>query len=129
LTVPLTLLGETVVELDVACDQPTHDLYCTLSQVSPDGRAITLTTGFLRVADSSMPGPRRISLQATYWTVPQGTALRLSVQAAAWPAFMTNPGVGAPVPQTRLMDCAVTTLRIRHGGDRGSRIALPVIPG
>jgi putative CocE/NonD family hydrolase len=127
LTVPLTLLGETVVELDAACDQPTHDLYCTLSQVSPDGRVITLATGFLRVADSSKTGPRRIPLQAIFCTVPQGAALRLSVQAAAWPAFMINPGKSAPASDTRLMDCAVTTLRILHGKDRNSRIVLPVV--
>jgi putative CocE/NonD family hydrolase len=127
LAAPLTLLGEVAVELDVDCDQPTHDLYCTLSQVSPDGRAITLTTGFLHVTDSSMPGPRRNTLQATFCTVPQGAALRLSVQAAAWPAFMINPGKSVPLPDLRLMDCAVTTVRILHGGDRKSRVVLPLL--
>ncbi|WP_086091062.1 CocE/NonD family hydrolase [Pseudorhodoplanes sinuspersici] len=127
LTAPLTLFGEIAVELDVDCDQPTHDLYCTLSQVSPDGRAITLTTGFLRVTDRSIPGPRRNALQATFCTVPQGAALRLSVQAAAWPAFMINPGKSVPLPDTRLMDCAVTTVRILHGGDRKSRVVLPLL--
>jgi putative CocE/NonD family hydrolase len=127
LAASLTLLGEAMVELDIVCDQPTHDLYATLSQVSPDGRAITLTTGFLRVTASNAAGPRRVSLQASYCTVPQGSALRLSVQAAAWPAFMINPGTRAPAPETRLMDCAVTTLRICHGGDRKSRVVLPVL--
>jgi predicted acyl esterase len=111
----------------VECDQPTHDLYCTLSQVSPDGRALTLTTAFLRVPDSNKRGPRRFPLQATFCTVPQGSALRLSVQVAAWPAFMINPGTSAPAPGTRLMDCAVTTLRIRHGGEVCSRIVLPLL--
>ena len=127
LAAPPALLGEVGVDLDVTCDQPTHDLYVTLSQVSPDGRAITLATGFLRVTDSGEPGPCRVSLQATYCTVPQGSALRLSLQAAAWPAFMINPGTSAPTPDTRLMDCAVTTLRIQHGGDRRSRLILPVL--
>ena len=58
-------------------------------------------------------------------TMPAGTALRLSIQAAASPAFMINPGVKAPTPDTRLMDCAITTLRIRHGGAYASRILLP----
>jgi len=127
LAASLTLLGEGMVELDVACDRPAHDLYCALSLVSADGRAMTLSTGFLRVLDSGKPGPRRIPLQGTFCTVPQGSALRLSVQAAAWPAFMINPGTSTPLPETRLMDCAVTTLRIRHGGDAVSRLTLPVL--
>jgi hypothetical protein len=40
---------------------------------------------------------------------------------------MINPGQSAPAPDTRLMDCTVTTLRIRHGGDGGSRVVLPVV--
>lgn len=127
LIAPLTVLGQAVVELDVVCDQFAHDLFATLSQVFPDGRAITLATGFLRVTDSSGTGSRRVNLQAIHCTLPQGCALRLSVQAAAWPAFTINPGVRAPAPDTRLMDCAVTTLRIRHGGDRKSRVMLPVV--
>ena len=74
--------------------------------------------------DSAAPGPRRVPLGAVCCTVPANTALRLSIQAAAWPAFMINPGVKAPAPDTRLMDCAVTTLRIRHGGAHASRILL-----
>ena len=93
----------------VEADQPTHDLSCTLSLVSPDGRAMTLASGFLRVTDSAAPGPRRVPLGAVCCTVPAGTALRLSIQGAAWPAFMINPGVKAPTPDTRLMDCAITT--------------------
>jgi putative CocE/NonD family hydrolase len=127
LAAPLTLLGEVMVEIEVECDQPTHDLYATLSLVSPDGHAITLASGFLRVIDSNAGGPRRIALQAIFCTLPQGSALRLSVQAAAWPAFMINPGTRAPAPDTRLMDCAVTTLCIRHGRERGSRVVLPVV--
>lgn len=122
---PLTLLGHVTVELDLACDRPTHDLYCTLSLFAPDGRATTLATGFLRVRDSTAAGPRRVSLPATFCAIPPGFALRLSIQAAAWPAFMINPGIGMPTPETRLYDCAVTTLGIRHGGARRSRIVLP----
>jgi putative CocE/NonD family hydrolase len=126
LAAPFELVGDVMVEIDVEADQPTHDLACTLSLVSPDGRAVSLTTGFLRVADTGVPGPRRVQLQAVCCTVPTGTALRLSVQAAAWPAFMINPGACAPTPETRLFDCAVITLCIRHGGAHPSRLLLPV---
>ena len=123
LSAPLDLIGEIVAELAVEADQPSHDLNCTLSTVSPDGRAMTLAVGHLRVADSSAPGPRRVSLHTTCCTVQPGEALRLSVQAAAWPAFALNPGRDVPRADTRLADCAITTLRIRHAG---SRLILPI---
>lgn len=124
---PLDLVGDIAVELDVVADQPSHDLACSLSLVTPDGRAVTLTTGMLRVGDANAPGPRRVALAPVCCTVPAGTALRLSVQAAAWPAVMINPGPHAATAETRLIDCAVTTLRIRHGGRSASRIILSVV--
>jgi uncharacterized protein len=66
-----------------------------------------------------------VSLHATCCTVQAGEALRLSVQAAAWPAFALNPGGHAPRADARLADCAITTLRIRHAG---SRLVLPALP-
>ena len=64
---------------------------------------------------------------ATCCTVPVGAALRLSVQASAWPAFAINPGTGADPERTPLMEATVTTLRIAHGPDRPSRLLLPAM--
>ena len=123
---PLDLIGAVAAELNVEADQPSHDLACTLSIVSPDGRAMTLASGFLRVRDGATAGPRRVSLHHTCCTVPPGAALRLSVQAAAWPAFAVNPGTGGDPERTPIMEAAVTTLRIVHDPDRSSRLLLPV---
>lgn len=122
---PLFLVGDIIAELRVECDQPSHDLSCHMSIVSPDGRPMTLANGFLRVVDAEAPGPRRVHLGSVCCTIPAGHAIRLSVQAAAWPAFMVNPGTQAPTPESRIMDCKITTLRIKHGQTMQSRLVLP----
>jgi putative CocE/NonD family hydrolase len=89
---PLELVGPVIADLAITADAPSFDVACSLSLVTPDGRAIVLATGFRRVAGPS--GRHRVALHATCCTVAAGHALRLSVQAAAWPAFAVNPGTG-----------------------------------
>lgn len=128
---PLTrsyrLAGEVACDLFVEADAPAHDLHVTLSIVTPDGRAITLTAGHLRVFDATAFGARRVAMRAVCTTLYPGQALRLSVQAAAWPAFAVNPGTGRNPEQAETRECMVTTLAIRYGGSHPSRVFLPVI--
>ena len=121
---PVLLLGEVAAELWVDCDRPSHDLACILSMVRPDGRAITLTCRYLRVADSRAPGPRRVAMRSTCATIPAGIALRLSIQAAASPAFAVNPGTGERPETAHAATALVTTLAIAHGGATPSRLIL-----
>jgi uncharacterized protein len=123
---PLRLVGRVVCELPVDCDMPSHDLHCSLSMLDHEqGRAITLATGHLRVPDTQQAGPRRVSFHPTGATLPQGSCLRLSVQAAAWPSFAINPGTGERSEDAPLISAKVLTLAIRH---RNARLQLPVIP-
>jgi putative CocE/NonD family hydrolase len=124
---PLDLVGRVAAELFVDADRPAHDLHAALSLLGPDDRATTLTTGALRVADAASPGPRTMAMRQVCCTVAAGWRLRLSVQAASWPAFAVHPGTG-----DRIEDCSptrrqVTTLRIAHGAGRPSRLMLPVL--
>ncbi len=121
---PLLLLGQVAAELWVDCDRPSHDLACTLSMLQPDGRAIVLACGYLRIPDSRIPGPRRVAMRATCSTLPAGTALRLSVQAAASPAFAVNPGTGERPETAHPATALVTTLAIAHGAATPSRLIL-----
>jgi predicted acyl esterase len=71
-----------------------------------------------------------MSLQATCARIKQGNALRLSLSAACFPAYSMNPGMGSPLGSTRLMDAQIVTLKVESGGDRASRLLLPVVaPG
>ena len=127
LTAPCRLAGRVAAEIHVDTGAPSHDLHATLSLVEPDGRALTLTAGHLRVADAAAPGLRRVAMRALCCTVQPGQRLRLSLQAAAWPAFAVNPGTGLRPEDARASEAAVTTLAIRHGADRPSRLLLPIL--
>lgn len=124
----LDLAGPVAAELSVACDRPSHDLHCALSVLLPDdARAIVLTTGHRRVADAAAPGQRRVGMRATCATLPAGARLRLSVQAAAVPAFAVNFGTGARPEDADPFDARITTLSLAHGGPAPSRLLLPVL--
>lgn len=118
---PLSLTGEVRAEVEVDADQPTHDLAAILSQVMPDGRAIVLTQGYRRIADANTPGARAVAMRALCATVPAGAALRLSLQAASFPALAMNAGTGASDAEARPFDSRIITLAIR-----GGRVLLPV---
>ena len=121
LAAPLALAGRVSAEIDVCADAVSHDLCAVLSLVTPDGRAVTLTQGYLRVADTGVPGPRSVAMRAICATIPAGAALRLSLQGASFPAFAVNPGTGVGAGDTRLFDSRVITLSLR-----GAMLNLPV---
>ena len=123
---PLSLAGNVRAEIHVDADQPTHDLAAILSEVTPNGRATVLTQGYLRIADSHTPGPRVVEMRALCATVAVGSALRLSLQAASFPAMAMNPGTGASDAEARPFDSRITTLAVHGGGVRPSRLHLPV---
>jgi uncharacterized protein len=122
------LAGRVAAEIYVDCDCPSHDLHCTLSVVGWNRGAITLTAGHLRIFSDDPPGPRFVSMRATCCTLPVRAQLRLSIQAAAWPAFEVNPGTGVRPEQSRPVDAVVTTLAIHHNAQRPSRLLLPILP-
>jgi putative CocE/NonD family hydrolase len=127
LTDDLWICGDLAAELHVDCDMRSHDLHCTLSMLPP-GRpeALTLSSGCLRVPDAAAAGARHVPMRATAATLVAGARLRLSVQAAAYPAFAVNPGTGARAEDAHVADAQVTTLTIRHGVSHPSRLILPV---
>ncbi len=126
---PLQLAGHVSAEIHADADVVSHDLCAVLSQVTPDGRALTLTQGYLRVSDATSRGPRLVAMRSVCATIPTGAALRLSLQAASFPAFSVNPGTGAGADKARLFDCRVITLSLHGGGTRASRLLLPAEEG
>jgi putative CocE/NonD family hydrolase len=124
---PLHLAGRVAADVYVETAAASHDLHATLSLVEPDGRALTLTAGHLRVADAGAPGPRRIAMRGVCCTLRPGQRLRLSLQAAAWPAFAVNPGTGSRPEASAAMQAQVIVLALRHGAERPSRLRLPVL--
>ncbi len=121
---PLLLCGRVRAVLHAEADQPSFDLSATLSVVAPDGRAWTLTAGHRR-CDAG--GEIEVPMPATCATLPAGHALRLSIAAAAFPAYAVNPGDGRPASEFTADAEQVTTITVRHGGATPSRLCLPEV--
>jgi len=120
----LYLAGSVAVEIWCTADQPSYDLCAVLSVVQVDGTVYNFTQGYLHCPTAE--NMSRIQLQATCIKIARGTALRLSLSASCFPAYVMNPGTGVSLGKQRLMDAEIITLTVRCGGDCPSRILLPI---
>ena len=117
----LHLLGNVIVELDCTADTPSFDLSAVLSEVRPNGGVYNFTQGYLRV-DSSDP-PLRIVLQPICIQIQEGSAIRLSVSGACFPAYPVNLGTEMP-GEGRAIEAQIITVTLQTGS---SQILLPVL--
>ncbi len=95
---PLLLVGEPVLTVAAAADQPGFDLVVCLSRVDREGqRATQLCTGVGRFLgeDCLERRDRTVALQPLFARLLPGERLRLSVAGAAWPQVAVNPGDGS----------------------------------
>jgi uncharacterized protein len=99
---PLEFLGEPVVDLDIAADQPQALLAVRLCDVAPDGSSLRVTYGLLNLAhrDSDekpsplVPGQRyklSVRLCAMAYAFPKGHRIRLALSTAYWPLVWPSP--------------------------------------
>lgn len=109
-------------------DQPNFDLCAILSEVQPNGSVYNLSQGYVRVEPGQATLPVTIALQAICACIHQGSALRLSLSAACFPAYPVNAGTGTPPGATRLIDQQIITVTVYSGDDRASHLALPICP-
>jgi len=119
--------GVAIAEIALDTEAPSFDLCAVLSDVQPDGRVFNLCQGYTCVRRASSE-PVRLPLQACCACIPAGHSLRLSLSAACFPAYPVNPGTGAPPSQADPFSAQIVTLRVRCGGDRPSRLWLPLVP-
>ena len=68
------------------------------------------------------------SLHPTSWVFRAGHGIRLSVAAADWPVFDLHPKL-SPRNRPDADDNIVPIITVHRGGDEGSYMELPVIPG
>jgi uncharacterized protein len=134
---PLSVVGATTLVIYGQADAPSFDLSVVVSEVYPDGRVMNLTQGYRRVeggvdALPEHPGTamQRITLelQPTCFRIPVGHALRLSLAAAAFPAYPVNSGSGQPVDREVQMEYRIVTVTVCHGQGMASRLRLPIAP-
>ena len=125
LTADLHLAGELSVSLYCTADAPSFDLCAVLSEVKADG-VYNFSQGYQRV--NSPPPKIQIALQPTCICIPQGNALRLSISAACFPAYVMNAGTGEAAKESRLIDARIITLMLQSSPEQPSQIFLSLSP-
>jgi putative CocE/NonD family hydrolase len=127
----LYLGGEAIAQLYCTADAPSFDLCAVLSKVHPNGSTYNLAQGYLRIDSNpddstAITKPFQIILQPICAQIAKGNALRLSLSATCFPAYAVNPGTGAPLGDSRLIDAQIITLSICSGSSHPSQVLLPV---
>jgi uncharacterized protein len=126
LTEELHLAGDVFAALYCTADMPSFDLCAVLSEVRPDGSVYNFTQGYIRV--DSPCEPVQITLQPTCIQIPQGSAIRLSLSGACFPAYPVNGGTGSLPGEARTIDAQIITIALRSGADFPSSLRLPIQP-
>ncbi|MBB3142668.1 CocE/NonD family hydrolase [Halomonas organivorans] len=118
----LEMLGQAVVELEVAADRPQAMVAVRLSDIAPDGSVTLVTYGLLNLShrhghhrpEPLRPGEPcrvRVRLNHVAQCFPAGNRLRLAISSSYWPLAWPSP-----LP-------TILTLRLRH-----CRLSLPQRP-
>ena len=124
---PVTLAGTVSAQLFLVSDAPSFDVCCVLSRVAASGQAFPISQGYCRVEPGDQTAPLVIPMSATCATLLPGEALRLSISAAAFPAYAVNPGTGADPTATPLATASIITLGVKHGATQPSHLVLPTV--
>jgi predicted acyl esterase len=121
----VAILGRPRTLLQASATAPLADWFARLSDVAPDGTVTQITGAGLNGAQrDSMSEPRdlepgkvyslAIEMHLTSWVFPKGHRIRVAVSNALWPMMLPTP-------------YAMTT-SLELGGNKGSRLVLPVVP-
>jgi putative CocE/NonD family hydrolase len=116
LTEDLFLQGEIQVEINVQGDTPSFDLCAIVSDVHPDGSVYNFSQGYRRVNASETEQTITFSLQPVCIKLAEGSAIRLSLSGANFPAHAMNSGTNQLPSETKLIDYQAITLSVYSGG-------------
>jgi putative CocE/NonD family hydrolase len=126
LEAPLDVVGFAAAELAWESSAPVATAVVRLMDVAPDGVSAQVTAGILNLThrDShAVPTPLetgavhrvRVPMRATAHRFLPGHRIRLSVASAYWPVIWPSP--------------FAADYALHLGGEAGSRLVLPVLPG
>lgn len=138
LTEPVEITGFVKLELFMSSTATDTDITAKLIDVFPDGRAISLCDGILRLRyRKDLAQPELMTPGEIYEvTVPMsvtsnvflaGHRIRLDVSSSNFPHYDRNSNTGGAIATEALADMVTATNTIHHGGARPSRLVLPII--
>jgi len=138
LTESVEVTGFVELKVFVSASTVDTDITAKLVDVFPDGRAINLCDGILRLRyRNSLSEPELMTPGQVYEvTVPMsvtsnvflpGHRIRLDVSGSNFPHYDRNSNTGGIISSEALEDMVVADTTVHHGGVRPSRLVLPVI--
>lgn len=138
LTRNLEITGPITAHLHVSSSAPDTDITCKLVDVHPDGRAMLLTDGILRLryrhsftdpillaADEIVP--ITIDLWSTANVFLAGHQLRIEVSSSCFPKFARNSNTGGDVATETREQYQRAVNRLYHDAAHPSYLLLPII--
>lgn len=125
------------LELLVESDAPDFDLWAQVMMVLPDGSAVRLGEDIRRARFRNDPFKQELLKPGEiakipfefYWTarrIPAGARLRLVIAPLNSPNYQKNYNSGGRVGYETLTQARVAHVKVFHGGDRVSRLVLPL---
>ncbi len=132
------ILGQPVLELDIASDTPQGLLYVRLNDVAPDGASTRVTYGLLNLThrdgheepETLQPGATyrvRVALNHCGHAFPKGHRIRLTLQTGSWPLVWPSPRQPEITLATGTSVLALPVRPRRSGGARLASLGSPVV--
>ncbi len=123
LTEDLDIIGDIKLEIFAESDKESFDLSAILSQVFSDGKVYNFTQGYIRIINNNPEQLIKFKLQPTCIKLEKNTALRLSLSATNFPAYLVNTGDNKNYGQSYLiLDNNPLTLSIFSGKEKPSKL-------
>jgi len=133
----LEITGPIHAVLHVSTSAPDTDFTAKLVDVAPDGVALNLTDGILRLryraglerVQLARPGETysvTVDAGVTSNVFRQGHRIRLEISSSNFPRFDRNPNTGRPIADETQLRLARQS--VYHGGGHLSALLLPVVP-
>lgn len=138
LTEAIEVTGFVELRVFVSATTVDTDLTAKLIDVFPDGRAINLCDGILRLryrdnlSEPQLMTPGKVyevtvKMSVTSNVFLPGHRIRLDVSGSNFPHYDRNSNTGGAISTEALEDMAPVDTTVHHGGTRPSRLILPVI--
>jgi putative CocE/NonD family hydrolase len=135
---PVEVTGFVELKVFVSSTAVDTDITAKLVDVFPDGRAINLCDGILRLRyrnDRSKPELMTpgevyevtVPMSVTSNVFLPGHRIRLDVSSSNFPHYDRNSNTGGYISGEALEDMIVADNTVHHGGTRPSRLVLPII--
>jgi putative CocE/NonD family hydrolase len=132
------VLGQAVLELDIASDQPQGLLYVRLCDVAPDGASTRVTYGMLNLShrdghekpqalESGRTYRVRVALNDCGHAFPKGHRIRVAVQTGSWPLVWPSAGQPEIALATGTSVLSLPVRPRRSGGATAPSLGTPAV--